>query len=220
MITSTGTPLNKKFSAASTVGGRTVNTAGIPIYATTTVEQATPGSYTATVPSDLSQVTVTLIGGSGSGAVYTQQGNNGTASTFSIGSSGSIILATGGAGNRGNAATTSTGGAGGTYPGYTITGSSSSSATIIATASSGTGGTGGSGPYWIKDLTDPSVNQLEQILVVEQLLLQDILEAVEKQDLSAMQMSPCLVELIHGLLLHLLEMNLIGHLLLVMVIIN
>lgn len=157
LITSTGTPLNKKFSAASTVGGRTVNTAGIPIYATTTVEQATPGSYTATVPSDLSQVTVTLIGGSGSGAVYTQQGNNGTASTFSIGSSGSIILATGGAGNRGNAATTSTGGAGGTYPGYTITGSSSSSATIIATASSGTGGTGGSGPYWIKDLTDPSV---------------------------------------------------------------
>jgi len=157
-ITSTGTPINKKFSAGSQIGGRTVNTAGSPVYSTVTVEQSTPGNYTYAVPATFNQVTVTLSGGSGSGAVYTLAGNNGTSSTFSVGG-GSILLATGAAGNRGNAASLSAGGIGGTYPSYTISGSASSSASVLQTVTAGgAGGNGGNGQYWVKLLANPAVS--------------------------------------------------------------
>jgi len=158
-VTTTGTPINKKFSSGSQIGGRTVTTEGIPIYSTTTVTQSTPGNYTYAVPAAFNKITVTMQGGAGSGGVYTQQGNNGTATTFSVGG-GSIILATAAAGNRGNAASLSSGGTGGAAPGYTITGSSSTSASILGTnPSSGVGGgTGGSGPYWVKNLLNPNVS--------------------------------------------------------------
>jgi hypothetical protein len=157
LITSTGTPLNKKFGPGSNIGGRTVVTNGVPIFETTSSIFTSPGSYTASVPADLNQITVTLIGGSGSGAVYTQPGNSGSASTFTIGSGGSIINASGSGGPGGGAATSTTGGLGGTYGGYTLTGSASANASITGTATNGGGGTGGSGPYWVKNLTDPSV---------------------------------------------------------------
>ena len=156
--TSYGTPNMKKFSSASLIGGRTITTDGIPIYETTTQEFATPGSYDPSVPAGIDQATVTLVGGGGSGAVYSNDGNNGGASIFNVGSNGSILKLTCGGGQKGGSASTNEGGTGGQQG--TTSKSGTKNGDVQVTASSptngGNGGDGGDGPYWKAILEEPN----------------------------------------------------------------
>ena len=153
-----GTPTNKKFTSVSLVGGRTITTDGVPIYATTDVTYSSAGNYTASVPGDIDQATVTLVGAGGSGASYSTAGNNGGGSTFKIGN-GTPLTMTAGGGSGGGAASTNSGGNGGGAGTQSITGTFSGDVvtTQNGTGSGGNGGDGGDGPYWNVNLEDTSV---------------------------------------------------------------
>ena len=154
LITSIGAPFMKKFTSGSNIGGRTVQTGGVPIYATDTYTYAAGGPYALSLPANYSKLTVTLLAGCGSGAVYTQAGNNGGSTVFTA---GTLLTVTCPGGNKGNAASFSSGGLGGTYQTYTTSGSAVSSITIINQTSSGSGGNGGNGPYYVGTLVNPAV---------------------------------------------------------------
>ena len=63
------TPTVKTFSGVSLIGGRQITTDGVPIYDTTSAEFTNAGNYNTSVPSDVDQATITLVGGGGSGGV-------------------------------------------------------------------------------------------------------------------------------------------------------
>ena len=152
------TPTVKKFTGVSLIGGRQITTDGVPIYDTTAAEFTSAGNYNTTVPSDVDQATITLVGGGGSGAAYNNQGNNGGGSSLTI-SGGSVLNITAGGGSRGNAASTNSGGTGGAAGTQSLSGSIAGQCTEIqnGAGSTGNGGDGGAGQYWNKNLSDPSV---------------------------------------------------------------
>ena len=153
-----GTPSNKKFSSVSLVGGRTIITNGVPVYDTTDVTYSSAGNYTASVPADIDQATVTLVGAGGSGASYSTAGNSGGGSSFAIGN-GTPLTMTAGGGSGGGAASTNSGGNGGNAGTQSITGTFSGDVvtTQNGTGSGGNGGDGGDGPYWNVNLNDTGV---------------------------------------------------------------
>ena len=155
LVTQIGTPEMKKFTSVSAIGGRIVTTNGVPIFETTEKTYSTAGTFVDSVPADLNQATVTLVGGGGSGGSYTTAGNNGQSSSITV---GSVLVVSGGGGGRGNASTPTSGGTGGSYGGYTITGSASSevNVTLSGDATSGNGGDGDPGPIWNISLSNPS----------------------------------------------------------------
>lgn len=153
LVTGFGSPLNRKFGPGSLVGGRTITTAGVPVYATEEYVFTSGGSSnTVSIPSGLDSVRLTVGGGGGSGGVYSTQGNNGGTTTVTV---GSILTVTATGGSRGGAAGVSTGGAAGATGSYTTTGSAATEATgVTALPPAGSGSTsataGGAGPYWPK----------------------------------------------------------------------
>jgi len=161
-ITDYGTPTNKKFNSQSLIGGRNITTDGVPIFDSTTINYANPGSYNPSVPADVDQLTVTLIGGGGSGAVYSQSGNDGGISRVDIGSSGSRLRLTCGGGEAGGAASVNEGGAGGSVGSNTKTGTYASDTDNVIVIQDGTtagsGGDGGDGQYWNANLIATGAN--------------------------------------------------------------
>ena len=101
-VTYTPTPLFKKFDGASVVGGRTINNEGQPVYETNEYLYTTAGDYSFSLPTGIDNITVTAIGGGGSGGVYTQAGNAGTATIVKLGD-GSALTITANGGNPGGA---------------------------------------------------------------------------------------------------------------------
>ena len=154
-----GSPIMKSFTSGSLVGGRTITTGGVPIFDTSELEYTTAGNYNLQVPADIDQAEITLVGGGGSGAVYSNDGNDGGITRFDIASGGSVLRLDCGGGERGGAASTNSGGDGGDAGTNTITGSESGNVTVVGQggATSYNGGQGGSGPYWKKSLADPNV---------------------------------------------------------------
>ena len=154
-----GNPTYNTFTSGSLIGGRTIIVGGVAIYDTTEIEYEIAGSYNVTVPADIDQAEITLVGGGGSGAVYSNDGNNGGFSRFDIASGGSILRINCGGGSKGGAASTNEGGSGGATGTNTVTGSSAGDCSIVGQGggSGYSGGDGGDGPYWKKDLENPSV---------------------------------------------------------------
>ena len=152
------TPVFYTFTSTSSIAGRTIIGGGVPIYETTVVEYTNAGTYTPSVPSGIDQATVSLVGGGGSGAVYSKQGNNGSTSRFDVGSSGSILRLNCGGGTRGGAASTNSGGEGGAQGSTSKSGSKNGDVQIIQNnpGTGGNGGDGGNGPCWKKLLENPS----------------------------------------------------------------
>ena len=109
-------PVFRRFSGSSVIGGRSVNTGGTPIYDYSNEwEFNTPGSYSI----NLGNITGTpdkliyqVYGGGGSGAAGTQVGNAGTGSRIKVGDGSAIDLVVGG-GQPGGATVGLGGGSGG-----------------------------------------------------------------------------------------------------------
>ena len=149
--TNYGTPTMKSFASTSLIGGRTLTTDGTPIYDTDT--QQFTSNANPSVPSDIDQATITVVGGGGSGAVYSKAGNDGSSSSVKIGSNGSKVTITATGGEGGKAASASEGGAGGSRGSDSLTGSNTDDCNVIGTTpSAGDGGTGGDGKYWFKNI--------------------------------------------------------------------
>ena len=128
-----------RFQSNSVIGGRNVVTGGTPIYDySQTWTFGNPGGpyyiNLGNVEGSPSVLTYDVIGGGGSGAAGTINGNNGTNSSLKIGDGSAINLVAGG-GNKGNGSNGLQGGQGGN-------GGSTSS-----TGSEGTGGAGGLDGY-------------------------------------------------------------------------
>lgn len=152
LLTTVTAPFMKKFGSGSNIGGRTVQTGGVPIYETISYAYVAGGPYALSLPSDYTRLTVILLAGCGSGAVYTQAGNAGGNTVFTA---GSLLTVTCPGGNPGGAASFSAGGAGGTYQTFTTSGPAASSINITGATSSGSGGDGGNGPYYVVTLQNP-----------------------------------------------------------------
>lgn len=150
LVTYTPNPTFKIFTTNSQIGGRTILTAGTPVYAYNTTNYTNPGTYTYSIPSTLDEITFTVYGGGASGAVYDLTGNNGTASSVTLGS-GQVVITAGG-GNGGGAAGFSSAGQGGNAGTNTVTGSLASIFNIQqnlgGTTTGYKGGNGSAGPFW------------------------------------------------------------------------
>lgn len=151
LVTYTPSPTFKIFNSASQIGGRTILTAGTPIYSYTTTTYSTAGSYSYSLPTTLDELEITVRGGGASGGVYDKAGNNGSSSTVIVGNSGLLSITAGG-GNGGGAAGFSSAGQGGLGGTNTISGSISSKFNVQSNNGGATpgylGGNGGAGPYW------------------------------------------------------------------------
>ena len=162
LVTYTPSPTFKFFNSSSQIGGRTILTAGTPVYNYVTSSYTTPGTYTYSVNSAIDELTITMSGGGASGAVYDQSGSNGSTTTVTLGS-GQLVLTAGG-GIAGGGASNSTGGSGGSAGTTSISGSAASSFNIQQNISGNvpgySGGNGASGPFWkaVTPTENPSGN--------------------------------------------------------------
>lgn len=162
LVTFTPNPTFRIFNNSSQIGGRTILTAGTPIYDYQSTSYTNPGTYTYSFNTAVDEVTFTVQGGGASGAVYDQQGNDGSASSVNVGNGAVVITAGGGA--KGGAAGTSTGGSGGNAGSNTITGTASNIFNVQQNQGGAipgySGGSGGSGPYWkaVNPTENPSGN--------------------------------------------------------------
>jgi len=150
LITFTPNPTFRFFSSTSLIGGRTILTAGTPIYDYQTTNYNSPGTYNYSFNTAVNEITITVQGGGASGAVYDQAGNNGGTSSVNIGNGLCVITA--GGGNKGNAAGATTGGSGGTAGTNSVTGSASSIFNITTNQGGSlagfSGGNGAAGQFW------------------------------------------------------------------------
>ena len=145
-------PISKKFSSTSKLGGKQITTGGTPIYDYSNEwTYSSPGTYTI----DLSSVSGTpdkliydLYGGGGSGGAGTQEGNHGGESSIKVGD-GSKLFLKGQGGRKGGATSGLAGGSGGA--GGTATNTGSESAMGGMTGVAGQNGTAGqTGNGWPK----------------------------------------------------------------------
>tara|TARA_B000000532_G_scaffold114263_1_gene91826 strand:+ start:1186 stop:5139 length:3954 start_codon:yes stop_codon:yes gene_type:complete len=124
-------PTLLKLISSSKIGGRQVTTGGVPIYDYSQEwEFVGVGSYTIPISSVVGapdQLIYTLVGGGGSGAAGTFEGNDGQDSTITA---GSTLVLTAGGGKKGGAAQGVTGGAGGAGGAATESGSLTPTAAI------------------------------------------------------------------------------------------
>jgi hypothetical protein len=150
LVTYTPNPTFLVFNDSSQIGGRTILTSGTPIYQYTTTNYDVPGTYSYSVNTAVDELIITVTGGGASGAVYDQSGNDGSASSVTLGSN-SLILTAGG-GNRGGAASSTVGGTGGFAGTTSISGPLSGSFGITQNLSGNvtgySGGDGQGGPFW------------------------------------------------------------------------
>ncbi len=157
LVTFTPNPTFRIFTATSQIGGRTILTAGTPIYDYTTQAYTNPGTYTYSFNANVDEVTFVVYGGGGSGAVYDQGGNSGGGSSITVGS-GQLVLSVGG-GVGGGAASSGSGGTGGLAGSTSVTGSLINdffvNQNLGGNAPGYKGGDGASGPFW------KSVNPVE-----------------------------------------------------------
>ena len=154
LVTGTGVPTNKKFSSSSAIGGRTVVTAGVPIYSTSEDEYSSSGGpFYSTVRTGVDNLRISMVSGGGSGAEATTAGNDGGASTVVV---GNLFTVTSPGGKGGGAAGATTGGLGGVVPTYSITGTTSGITSQISSGNSGT--QGGGGPFYPALMTDPTTS--------------------------------------------------------------
>ncbi len=167
--TSIPDPVMKKFTPTSLIGGRQITSGGTPVYDYTNivVDSSTPGSGTAniTVTGTPDLLIYNLMGGGGSGACGTTEGNAGGDSWLKIGPSGSeVINITAKGGEKGKASQAQNGGGATTAAQALSTGSETITGTAgaVGTAGSNTtylvssnptnpggGGTGGAGQTFV-----------------------------------------------------------------------
>ena len=128
-------PTLLKFTSSSEIGGREIVTGGIPIYDySQEFEYIGAGSYNIPISSIVGvpdQLIYTLVGGGGSGAAGTFEGNDGQDSTITA---GSTLVLTAGGGKRGGSAQGVTGGSGGAGGTATESGSLSPTASVSGVA--------------------------------------------------------------------------------------
>ena len=150
LVTFTPNPTFRIFNDSSQIGGRTILTAGTPIYDFVTTNYNNPGTYTYSFNTSVDEVTITVQGGGASGAVYDQQGNDGGTSSVNVGN-GAIVITAGG-GLKGGAAGFSSGGSGGSAGSNTVTGSAAGIFNIQQNQGGAlagySGGSGQAGPFW------------------------------------------------------------------------
>jgi len=155
-ITSTDDPAFKTFTQNSVVGGREIFNPGTEIFQNIRTVYTTVTNETITVPTDWSELSIEVVGGSGSGAVGSLAGNSGAPSTVILGD-GSIFSITANGGTGGGASSTNpssntgTGGQPGVNGSVNITGSLSSllyQFTTTTTAENTAPTAGGAGPFW------------------------------------------------------------------------
>ena len=149
VVTSTPTPVFKKFTATSVVGGRQTTTGGVPIieYPDGLITKNTPQTNTGiTFPSNWAVLAMTITGGGGSGSPGNQSGNGGAASKIEFG--GGLLTMTCNGGQAGGLNTARTdGGQGGTV---TKTGTKVGDLQVITESQGASGTNGNAGTYWKK----------------------------------------------------------------------
>ena len=157
VVTNIPTPVFKKFTATSVVGGRQTTTGGVPIieYPDGTVTKNTPQTGTGiTFPTNWAVLAMTITGGGGSGSPGNQSGNAGGASKVEFGGGLLTITCNGGQAGGLNTARTD-GGQGGTV---TKTGTKVGDLQVIVEGQGASGTNGNAGTYWKKGYpTTPDV---------------------------------------------------------------
>jgi hypothetical protein len=150
LVTFTPNPTFRFFNTSSQIGGRTILTSGTPTYDYQSSTFTSPGTYTYSFNTAVDEVTFTVQAGGASGAVYDQQGNDGSNSSVTLGS-GQVVITAGG-GIKGGAAGSTTGGSGGNAGTNSVTGSSSGIFSIQQNQGGAlagySGGSGQGGPFW------------------------------------------------------------------------
>ena len=144
-------PTLLKLISSSKIGGRQIVTGGVPIYDySQEFEFIGAGSYNIPISSIVGapdQLIYTLVGGGGSGAAGTFEGNDGQDSTITA---GSTLVLTAGGGKKGGAAQGVTGGSGG------VGGAATESGSLSPTApTSGNAGQQGANDEYL-ETTNPS----------------------------------------------------------------
>jgi len=160
-ITYTPQPLSKVFTNSSEIGGRSVSTGGTPFYEETEYEYNVAGTYAVPLTTDIDVLAIEMIGGGGSGGVWTTAGSNGTASTVLVGDGSGLTLTAGGgtgglavAENTGSVPYVDTAGGGGPGGASTVAGTYANDITIDlqATTIEGAGSAGAQdgdkGKFW------------------------------------------------------------------------
>ena len=157
VVTSIPSPVFKKFSATSVIGGRQTTSGGVPIieYPDGLITKNTPQTGTGiTFPNNWTTMTMTITGGGGSGSPGNQSGNGGGASKLEFGGGLLTITANGGQAGGLNTARTD-GGQGGTV---TKTGTKVGDIQVISESQGASGSNGSAGTYWKKGYpTTPNV---------------------------------------------------------------
>ena len=156
-ITSIPTPVFRKFSSNSLIGGRIVTTGGVPVIeypgGLTTVTSPTSNAGI-TFPASWTTLVATILGGGGSGSPGNQSGNSGSSSNVTFG--GGLLTVTANGGQAGGLNTLRTdGGQGGTV---TVTGTKASDITNYI-SSQGVSGTNGTANTFYKKNFATSPNQ-------------------------------------------------------------
>ena len=149
VVTTIPTPVFKKFTATSVVGGRQTTTGGVPIieYPDGLITKNTPQTGTAiTFPSNWAVLAMTITGGGGSGSPGNASGNSGGASKVEFGGGLLTITCNGGQAGGLNTARTD-GGQGGTV---TKTGTKVGDLQVIVEGQGASGTNGNAGTYWKK----------------------------------------------------------------------
>ena len=107
-ISYTPNPLFRRVLTSSVIGGVDIVEDGTPVYEDEEFEYTSAGTdIPFGISTDIDQIVVDVYGGGGSGGVWTQQGNDGTASSVKLGD-GTAITITAGGGLKGGAVSEST----------------------------------------------------------------------------------------------------------------
>jgi len=138
-------PVFRKFSGSSVIGGRTVNTGGTPIYDYSNEwTYTTPGNYSinlGNITGAPDKLIYEVFAGGGSGAAGTTAGNQGTGSRIKVGDGAEVDLVVGGGGGgQGNV------GMGGGTGGIGGSAVNNGSVNVIGGATGAAGQTGANAP--------------------------------------------------------------------------
>ncbi len=153
-------PLHKSFSSISIIGGREIVTQGSPVYNYIDTTLDTAGVYPYSLDVNVDEIQIFATGGSGSGGVYDQAGNDGNDTTIQLGD-GSPLTITVGGGAKGNAASSTVSGAGGNGGSSSISGTYLSEFAISQQSSptdvNYQGGSGINGKQWFAASSGPNI---------------------------------------------------------------
>jgi hypothetical protein len=159
-LTYTPFPLHKSFSSGSLIGGREIITEGTPVYNYVDTAFNTAGVYPYSLDVNVDEIQIFAYGGSGSGGVYNQAGNDGGDTEIRLGDGGPLVInATGG--KKGNAASSGVAGSGGNGGSSNLNGTYASEFAVSAQSSptdvAYKGGSGINGKQWFAASSGPNI---------------------------------------------------------------